>query len=86
MTRSTANGDGDLDTLDVSSICRRTGFGRSFIYEAIRRGELRARKFGRLTRVLGRDYRNWLEMAPSIAPAIEHDGAPPRRLRPRAPR
>lgn len=69
--------DSDLDALDIPTVCRRSGLGRSYVYEAIRRGELRARKYGRLTRILRRDYETWLAAAPSIAPKMEHDGAPP---------
>ena len=48
--------DDGLDRLDIPTVCRRSGLGRSYVYEAIRRGELPARKYGRLTRVLIDDY------------------------------
>jgi excisionase family DNA binding protein len=60
--------DDALDALDIPTICRRSGLGRSYVYEAIRRGELRARKFGRLTRILRCEYEAWLESAPAIVP------------------
>jgi excisionase family DNA binding protein len=69
--------DCDIDALDIPSACRRVGLGRSFLYEAIRRGELRARKFGRSTRILRSDFEAWLQAAPSIAPTIGHDRAGP---------
>ena len=69
MTATTPDSDGDLDALDIATVCRRSGLGRSFIYQAISRGELRARKFGRLTRILLPDYRRWLDSAPPIEPA-----------------
>jgi predicted DNA-binding transcriptional regulator AlpA len=84
--------DGELDALDIPTVCRRSGLGRSFLYEEIRAGRLIARKFGRLTRVLQRDYEAWLAAAPPIALTIENDGAPPlapitrRGGRPGAPR
>jgi excisionase family DNA binding protein len=67
--------DGDL--LDIRTVCHRAGLSRSYVYEAIRRGELIARKYGRLTRILRRDYEAWLATAPPIAPTIARDGAPP---------
>jgi excisionase family DNA binding protein len=58
--------DDDLDALDISSVCRRSKTGRSFVYEEIRNGRLIARKLGRLTRVLRADYEAWLAAAPPI--------------------
>jgi excisionase family DNA binding protein len=69
--------DGDVDLLSIAEICRRCGLGRSYIYEAIRRGELRARKYGRLTRILLQDYQDWLMAAPPIAPVVAVQPAPP---------
>ena len=66
MPARTPNGEDDVDALDIPTVCRRSGLGRSYVYEAIRRGELRARKYGRLTRVLIEDYRRWLDSAPPI--------------------
>jgi excisionase family DNA binding protein len=60
--------DDGLDALDIPTVCRRSGLGRSYVYEAIRRGELRARKFGRATRVLRPDYESWLAAAPPVVP------------------
>ena len=64
----------DLDAYDIPEVCRRSGLGRSYVYEAIRRGELAARKFGRLTRILPADFHAWLNAAPKIAAA---EGAVP---------
>jgi excisionase family DNA binding protein len=63
-----SNGD-ELDAYTIAEVCRRSGLGRSYVYEAIRRGELIARKFGRLTRVLPGDFCAWLDAAPRISPA-----------------
>jgi excisionase family DNA binding protein len=64
----TPDGEDHVDALDIPGVCRASGLGRSYVYEAIRRGELRARKYGRLTRILIEDYRRWLDGAPSIEP------------------
>src|SRR5215472_8016123 len=74
LSRGPPPNDIDLDLLDIPTVCRRSRLGRSFVYEAIRRGELRARKYGRLTRVTRQDYEAWLTAAPLIAPNIENDG------------
>jgi excisionase family DNA binding protein len=82
MSAHTSNGDDGLDALDIPTVCRRAGVGRSFVYEEIRAGRLIAHKYGRLTRVLNADYRRWLDGAPAIEPskpsgAIDHNGGPP---------
>ena len=41
-------------------------FSRSFIYEAIKKGLLKARKGGRRTVILDDDYRRFLESLPAI--------------------
>jgi excisionase family DNA binding protein len=69
------DGDDELDALDIKTICARTGLGRTFVYAEIRRGALCARKFGRLTRILRRDYRAWLAAALPIAPVPPSDAA-----------
>jgi hypothetical protein len=78
--------DDDLDAFDIATVCRRSGLGRTYVYDAINRGELVARKYGRLTRVLRSDYYVWLNGAPKIAPVGERvpssanagsDGHPP---------
>jgi len=77
-SRSPPLDDDGLDLLDIPTVCRRSGLGRSFVYEEIRGGRLPARKYGRLTRILIADYRRWLEAAPAIEPtsAIAHNGGP----------
>src|SRR5262245_32759738 len=69
MPRVTGDRDDPLDALDINTVCHRSGFGRSFVYEEIRAGRLIARKYGRLTRILRTDYEAWLAVAPRIAPA-----------------
>jgi len=52
MCAPRSDGGGDVEALDIRSVCHRFGLGRSYVYEAIRIGKLRARKFGRLTLIL----------------------------------
>jgi excisionase family DNA binding protein len=69
MAIRTSSGEDNLDALDIPAVCRRSGTGRSFVYEEIRAGRLIARKLGRLTRILRADYDTWLAAAPPISPA-----------------
>jgi excisionase family DNA binding protein len=78
-------GDDDLDLFDIPTVCRRSRLGRTFVYEAIRRGELRAFKYGRATRILRKDYEDWLEAAPAIAPTIVDDHVQEQDATPRPP-
>ncbi len=57
MRAPVPNGEDNFDALDIPTVCRRSGLGKSYIYQAIRRGELRAKKFGRLTRVPAKRFR-----------------------------
>jgi excisionase family DNA binding protein len=42
-----------------------TGVGRSTLYKAIQRGELRIRKAGRRTLLLTDDLRRWIQQLPA---------------------
>ena len=54
--------------LKITEACAACRCGRTTIYEAIRRGELRALKRGRSTLILDTDLRRWLESLPAINP------------------
>ena len=51
----------------IESVRRTTDLGRTFIYNAIRSGELEARKAGRRTIILDTDLRDWLARLPSCS-------------------
>jgi excisionase family DNA binding protein len=53
----------------VDSACEAADVGRTSIYEAIRAGELKARKLGRRTIILDDDLREWLASLPSFGEA-----------------
>ena len=54
--------------LTISEVCAASRIGRTRVYEAIRSGELPARKHGRRTLVLSDDLRRWLDAMPTINP------------------
>jgi excisionase family DNA binding protein len=54
--------------LTISEACSVSRSGRTTLYGAIKRGELRARKRGRSTVILPADLRAWLEGLPAITP------------------
>jgi excisionase family DNA binding protein len=53
----------------VEGVCETAGIGRSSVFEAIRSGELVARKMGRRTIVLEGDLRRWLASLPRAVDA-----------------
>jgi excisionase family DNA binding protein len=55
----------------IAEACEVARAGRTAVYEAIRAGELRARKRGRRTIVLADDLRRWLESLPVLKPNCE---------------
>jgi excisionase family DNA binding protein len=54
--------------MTIAEACAASRIGRTRIYEAIRAGELRARKHGKRTLILADDLRQWLESLPTLAP------------------
>jgi excisionase family DNA binding protein len=59
--------DGPL-AFSVAEACAAARIGRTSLYEAIRKGELRALKRGRRTIVLANDLRRYLESLPALEP------------------
>jgi excisionase family DNA binding protein len=62
----------------VAEACSAGRIGRTSLYEAIGKGELRAIKRGRRTFILADDLRRWLESMPAI-PAKPTPPAPQMR-------
>jgi excisionase family DNA binding protein len=54
--------------LTIAEVCAASRIGRTRVYEAIRAGELLARKHGRRTLVLSDDLKRWLEALPAVNP------------------
>ena len=52
--------------LTISEACAAARIGRTSLYEAIKRGELVAAKYGRKTLVRTADLRAWLDSLPTV--------------------
>lgn len=53
----------------IPEFCRATDVGRSKIYEEIKAGRLKAKKFGSRTIIIDEDGRAWLEALPEAVPS-----------------
>ena len=56
--------------IPIIEAARRTGIGRSSIYEAVNRGELRLKKSGRRSLILVDDLKAWVNALPD-APTLK---------------
>lgn len=61
--------------ITIAEACSAAGISRSSIYEAIRRGELTAVKFGAKTLIRVDDLRAWLDSLPPIGSGPRRNGA-----------
>lgn len=50
----------------IADAVKASGVGRSFLYEQIKAGKLKARKLGRRTLILATDLQSWLAALPTI--------------------
>jgi excisionase family DNA binding protein len=55
----------------IGEACAAARAGRTAVYQAIRAGQLTARKRGRRTIILNDDLRRWLEGLPALTPNPE---------------
>lgn len=53
----------------IAEFCRRNSVGRSFAYDQIAAGRLKAVKAGRITLITAEAERDWLEALPAFQPA-----------------
>ena len=53
----------------IDEACEASRFGRSTICDAIKAGNLVAKKHGRRVLILDSDLRRWLEGLPAVAPS-----------------
>lgn len=53
----------------ISEAVKATGLSRSFLYEAMRRGELVARKAGSRTVIAGADLERYIAQLPTVSAA-----------------
>lgn len=56
--------------ISIVEAAKRAGIGRSSIYQAIRRGELKIRKNGRRSLILVEDLKAWVAAMP-LAPYLK---------------
>jgi excisionase family DNA binding protein len=54
--------------LKISEVCAASRIGRTRVYDAIKRGELRAKKHGKSTLILHADLVAWLNALPAVSP------------------
>ena len=66
---STSDSGGVSISYGIDEFCNRSGLGRSFVYAAIKAGDLVARKAGRRTLILHTDGEQYLRALPSIESA-----------------
>lgn len=55
--------------ISIIEAAKRTGLGRSSIYEAIGRGDLKIRKNGRRSLILVDDLKAWVSAMPEAKPS-----------------
>ena len=58
------NENSQKEAFSISEVCAAVGIGRSKIYEAIAKGQLKARKVGRRTLILRDELREFLQSLP----------------------